>query len=95
MIFSSLRPLFNFSLPQPGPEPIFVGFFMSFFCLFSFAFFPILALANAQPMRVLRKSNELYRNDYRTYVLGATGILILLVLFSLDLLLTLVLFLGC
>ena len=94
MIFSSLRPLFNFSLPQPGPEPIFVGFFMSFFCLFSFAFFPILALANAQPMRVLRKSNELYRNDYRTYVLGATGILILLVLFSLDLLLTLVLFFG-
>ena len=45
-------------------------------------------------MRVLRKSNELYRNDYRTYVLGATGILILLVLFSLDLLLTLVLFFG-
>ena len=94
MIFNSLRPLFNFTLPQPGPQPIFVGFFMSFFCLFSFALFPVLALTDAQPMRVLRKSNELYRNDYRTYVLGAIGIFILLVLFSSDLPLTLVLFSG-
>ena len=94
MIFNSLRPLFNFTLPQPGPEPIFVGFFMSFFCLFSFALFPILALTDAQPIRVLRKSNELYRNDYRTYVLGAIGIFILLILFSSDLPLTLVLFSG-
>ena len=44
MIFSSLRPLFNFSLPQPGPEPMFVGFFISFFyfrksflCFYHFA----------------------------------------------------------
>ena len=94
IIFNSLSPIFDFALPQPGPKPIVVGFFMSFFCLFSFAFFPILALSNTQPMRVLRKNNELYRNDYRTYVLGAIGIFLLMALFSSDLSLTLVLFFG-
>mgnify|MGYP001415421229 CR=1 FL=1 len=94
IIFNSLRPLFSFALPEPGLKPIVVGFFMSFFCLFSFALFPILALSNAQPMRVLRKNNELYRNDYRTYVLGAIGIFSLMVLFSSDLPLALFLFFG-
>jgi len=86
--------VFSIDLPEPGLGPLMLAFIMSFFCLFSFAFFPIMELSSTEPARVLRRNTELYSGDWRSYFLGAIGIFGLMWTFSSDLELTMILYFG-
>lgn len=87
-----LQSVIPIDLPAASLMPFAVGALTALICLFAFAMPPLLALKHTSPLRVLRK--DLVAAPLSTalpYVFGIAGALLLIVWYSQDLLISLIL----
>ncbi|MGB2481880.1 MAG: ABC transporter permease [Pseudomonadales bacterium] len=95
LVAEVLAPLLPVALPAPSLVPIGLGLTTGMVCLLSFALPPLLALRNADPVRVIRRDLEVGSpSTLLAYSFGGLGTFGLMWWYSKDLTLTFLLFTG-
>ena len=90
-----LAPFIPVALPAPGLSPLLLGGATGAICLLAFALPPILALRDVSPSRVIRREIDEAAPARRwSYVSGVVGTLALMVWYSGDVMLTLLILSG-
>lgn len=91
-ILIMLRSVIPVELPAASFTPFWLGALTAFICLFAFAMPPLLALKHTSPLRVLRKDlADAPLSNSLPYVFGIVGALMLILWYSQDLLISMIL----
>lgn len=91
-LFGQFAPI---KLPPPGIRPFLTGAMTGLICLLTFALPPVLALRKVAPVRVMRRDfDEMGTSSSALYVLGTLGAVSLLLWYSADLTLAVLVLLG-
>lgn len=87
-----LQSVIPVALPAASFTPFWLGALTAFICLFAFAMPPLLALKHTSPLRVLRKDlADAPMSTALPYVFGIAGALLLIIWYSQDLLISVIL----
>ena len=90
-----LAPYIPIELPAPSMRPVLLGLVTGFVCLLSFALPPLLKLRSVEPIRVIRRDlGETTMTDRLTYAFAIGGTIGLMLWYSRDIELTLLIFSG-